>query len=244
MATIPPVELEAINARAEGRARAGMVDIRAFDESIPVTMGAEIIDDNYWLLLDNVSPPPGLPGIPVTFAYPEDVFEKYFIPAIIIRRDDIQTDMQRWHPGATNYRVPAPTAVPVGVTVGGSTRYGFTAYETYFQGEPENIYYTVSVIAKHRQGLGLRREVNTIFKYLLSKFQAYGQVIVTDSVGDVRTYECFREGISMLDDLSEVGARQVGYALSLRVEAELDLADPTMSKAVVTPPCVRVKLNE
>ena len=233
-----------MQARSEGRARSGTVDIRAFDESIPVTMGAEIIEDNYWLRLDNISPPPGLPGIPVTFAYPEDVFEKYFIPAIIVRRDDIQADMQRWHLGATNYRVPAATAVPVGVTIGGATRYGYTAYETYFQGEPESIYYTISVIAKHRQGLGLRREVNAIFKYLLSKFQAYGQVIVTDSVGDVRTYECFREGISMLDDLSEVGARQVGYAISVRVEGELDLADPTVSRAVTSHPVVRVTRKE
>lgn len=228
----PKEELLAIDARLAGRSRTGTVDLRAFDEGVVRTLGGEIINDNYWLRLESVSPPPGLPGIPITFAVPEDVFEKHFIPAIIVRRDDITTDMSRWHPGLEQYGVPAEGALPV--TIGSRT--GFDRMETLSQPEPNDIMYTISILAKHRQGIGTRRELGAVFNHVLRTFMAYSQIVVEDSIGDLRTYETFREGVSVLDDLSEVSARTVGFAVSIRVEAELDLADPKVYRTVTKSP--------
>ena len=86
--------------------------------------------------------------------------------------------------------------------------------------------YTVSILGRHRQGIGSSKETNRILQYVLRFYNAYGSLEVIDDLGDRRTYEVFREGISMLDDLPEVSGRMIGFAVTLRVEAELDITFP------------------
>jgi len=257
---LPPAASEAFARRAAGLDRSGEVDLRAFDEGMVLALGGNVIDKDghvyscgnpnakgdYYIRLASVCPPPGLPGIPITFAYPVDIFAKYYIPAIIVRRDDIVADMFRWQPGATQYTAPGPGAIPVGENEQGTV---FSSKESLPQAEPVDLLYTISILAKHRQGIGTRKEVNAVFKHVLRRFQAYGAIPVIDSVGDIRTYEAYREGITMLDDLSEIGARMVGFAVTVRVEGELDLADPTVIGAetgnapVTSPPQVNFSVD-
>lgn len=232
---------QSLEQRILGLERQGDVFLRPFDEGIVVTLGAKIVDDNYYLTLPSVSTPPGLPGIPVTFAYPEDVFEKHVIPAIIVRRDDISADMQRWHPGKEHWKVPGEGSLQVGSPIPNDPRVSWDRSETKYQSEPVDIMYTISILARHRQGIGLRREVNEILKKVLSVYQVYGRVIVKDSLGDSRTYEAFREGISVLDDLSDVAGRMVGFAVTVRVEAEFDLVAPRTSRTVTALPVLTVE---
>jgi len=261
---MPLAAQAAFDRRQLGRDRTGMVDLRSFDEGMVLAIGGRIAnpagtffeigdkaaEGNYYFNLPNVSPPPGLPGIPITFAYPEDIFEKYYIPAVIVRRDDVVADMARWHPGAQQYKTTGIGAIPLALDLPNGTRVrGFSSKEYLEQAEPVDLLYTVSILAKHRQGIGARSEVNAVFKHVLRIFQAYGQIPVIDSIGDLRTYEAFREGVSMLDDLSEVSARMVGFAVTVRVEAELDLADPvevgaqTNQPAVTKLPSIALKTN-
>jgi hypothetical protein len=65
-------------------------------------------------------------------------------------------------------------------------------------------------------------------------YQPYCEVRIRDSIGDVRGYESFCEGPSHLDEVSEVVERVIGFALTLRVEAELDLNDADTSFAALT----------
>lgn len=241
--TLEPDEFVAsYGRRTHGTERNGSVFIREFDQGIVTTLGATLIEDkdgqgNYYVNIPNVAPPIDKPGIPVVFAFPEDVWDKHFLPSFVVRRDDIVSAMERWHPGEYQYRVPATTAHPVEVTLPGQgVVTNWTEREELVQAEPVDILYTVSVMARHRQGINGRLEANEMFRWVLARFNHYGALLVYDSLGDSRTYEVFREGISNLDGLVDVTGRTIGYAVSLRVEAELDIHAPENHKTVTKLP--------
>ncbi len=248
---ISPVEAQAFKDRRMGRARNGTVDLRSFDEGIVRSMNATLIDPdgtgakaNYWLQVPGVPPAPGKPGVLVTFAYPEDVFEKHFLPAVVVRRDDISAAMQRWHPDGLSYLAPAKGARPITATIPGrGTVTSWDRTEAKRQLEPVDIMYTVSILARHRQGIGGGVEANAILMYILRFYQAAGPLEVLDDLGDTRTYEVFREGISMLDDLPDVAGRIIGFAITLRVEAELDLDGIQEYQTVGRLPTTSLKQN-
>ena len=78
--------------RALGKRPSGVVGLRNFDEGIVTTLRAEVVDGNYYICdpgLYVVDPPPGQPGVPITFAFPDDNYEHWRFPVIVIRRDDI-----------------------------------------------------------------------------------------------------------------------------------------------------------
>lgn len=228
---------DAFDRRRDGRDRNGEVFLREFDEGIVRTMRAKIVDNNYWLVIPGVCDPPGKPGVPVHFAYPEDVFETHVLPAVVVRRDDVAAAMRRWHPGKETYKTEAPGALPVTVTIPGvGPVTSVDRSEVQYQSEPVDIMYTVSILARHRQGIGSAKEANRILQYVLRFYNAYGSLEVLDDLGDRRTYEVFREGISMLDDLPEVSGRMIGFAITLRVEAELDIAFPKEFRKATTVP--------
>jgi len=103
----------ALRERQAGRAPTGTVGLRSFDEGVVLTMGSELTASgkNYFLDIPGVRGRigrDGIPGVPIVFAFPKDVFEKYDFPLIVCRRDDITPAMTRWHPGTLQYRAPAP----------------------------------------------------------------------------------------------------------------------------------------
>jgi hypothetical protein len=218
----------------------GYVGLDNYDEGVVVTLGGTLRQmpgqpqgiENYYIDVQDVSPPPGDPGIPIIFAYPEDTFEKLALPAIVVRRDDIAPDMSRWHPGAQQYRTPAQTSKRAPVSVGGQPTGTLVPdlVEEQAQGEPNDLLYTIVIQARHRAGLAARREANAMLRHTMGKYQVYGTVFVKDSLGDWRSYEAFREGVSMLDDSSEVAGRVIGFAVTIRVVAWLDLVGPTVHR--------------
>lgn len=234
--------------RAQGQSRTGIVSLYNFDRGVITTLKAQLIDDNYFLT--NVLPveaPTGLPGIPIVFAFPEDLFERYKLPVVVIRRDDISPAMNRWHPGMDQYRTPAKTAKLRTAVIGnpGVERQvsDFDRYESLAQAVPFDITYTISILARHRgygpgvqtpTGLGSpRNQVNRLLDYVLRIYQPFSQVRVEDSLGDTRGYEAFMEAVSHLDEMSEVGDRVLGFAVTLRVEAEMDVNEPLEATTVM-----------
>lgn len=214
--------------RVEGRARSGTVGLRAFDEGVVRTMrpvlveAAEGVGGNYFLQIPGMNNAPGEPGVPIIFSFPEDMHEKFKIPAITVMREDMAPAMQRWHPGSLQYRAPAAGALPV--VVGAQT--GFNRYEELQQAVPFDITYALVLYARNRvQG-------NYLLDYVMRIYPPYCNVKVQDSLGDYRLYSAWTEGIGMLDDVPEVGDRVIAFAVTLRVEAELDLNDPVTYAAV------------
>lgn len=243
---------DAFNRRLNGLDRTGTVGIRDFDLGVVTTLGAVEHDDpsagpvgTFIPEIAGVCPPDGLPGVPVIFAFPEDVISNVKSPMIIVRRDDISPAMERWQPGGYQYRTAGLGAVPFIANLGGTEVEGFDRAEQLAQAIPFDIMYTISVKARFRgatsDGFSNRSALASLLHHVLRIYPPYGKINVIDSIGDLRGYEAFNEGLSNLDVANEVQDRELGYAITLRVEAELDLKDPVTLKTVKHPLTVRTK---
>lgn len=220
----------ALRARTEGRDRTGTVTVRDFDQGVIETLGAVVVGNSYFILgLSDLDPPPGMPGVPVVFSHPEEVLQTHRMPVIEVRRDDINPAMQRWHPGMGTYRTPVTGAIGIGSPYPNDPRRAWNRYEQAQQSTPFDILYTINIQARQRQYMAA---ANKILAYVLGIYQPYSAVYIKDSVGDRRSYEAFLEAVAPLDNVPEVAERVIGFALSLRVEAELDINAPTTHTAV------------
>lgn len=250
---------QALRDRIEGRARTGTVDLRSFDQGVVTTLGATLETvtfpngqqaSNYFLNIPLVRGRvgrPGLPGVPIIFAFPEDVLEKFDYPLISIRRDDIAPTMNRWHPGTLQYRAPAVTAQETTVDSNpgnpdAPALVNWDKVEQLQQAAPYDITYTISILARNRGGMGQTNQANAILKAVLRVFQPYSYLYLNDSIGDGRTYDCFQESISHLDEVPEVADRVIGFAVTIRIEGELDLLDPEEHNTVTSLPTITTEV--
>lgn len=237
--------------RVHGLEANGLVTIEDFDRGIVETLGATVHvvpgmrnPRAYYWVLPNVKPPPGMPGLPVIFAPAEDTFERFKIPYVKITPSGLTPAMQRWHPGALQYRAPAKGAREV--TVNGQT--GFDRMEQRAQAHPFDLEYSILLAAKRRslpnaaasgpralppQPIVEGGSANALLHAILGPYSAYCGVNVQDSAGDWRTYSAFQSGLNPADEVNEVGDRVIGYTMTLRVEGELDV-DPEEVHPTVT----------
>lgn len=109
------------------------------------------------------------------------------------------------------------------------------------QAIPYDIMYQISVRARFRGAPGNRNQVNALFGHVMRVFPPYSKIDVVDSIGDLRGYEAFNEGISNIDVIAEVQDRTLGMALTIRVEGELDLKDPQTVPTVRRVPVLNTK---
>jgi len=222
---------------SESDGRTGQVFLEDFDIGCVESVGAEIIEieldgefaPEYAIRFDGVTGPienpPGYSGmVPVIMQEPEDVFQKGYLPHVVISRSDITPDLIRWFPGGHEYRIPASPAVMVTSPTTGAT--GPSLVEIKPWTLPFNIQYDLHLRAKRRF------DVDRMFRQVVKRLGGfpYGQVFVKDSEGDLRGYHAFLETVSKLDEVVEIGDRTLGHTLSVRVEAELDFADPHLVK--------------
>lgn len=229
----PEDEVRALRERAYGLANPGIVTIRDFHQGVVTTLGAKQLpwrgrdapnNPHYFLTIPGIDvSSANLPGIPISYSYPEDIFEKYAIPLVMIRFDGFEPAMQRWHPGMETFRIPAPGANLV--TVEGQSR--FTRYIRQQQAPPYDFNYTVVIEARHR-GIpgGQKNQALLILQYILSIYQPYTYIEVLDSVGDTRRYYAEASSITPEDEIFDVADRTIGFSFPLRVEGELDLRQP------------------
>jgi hypothetical protein len=110
-------------------------------------------------------------------------------------------------------------------------------YEEQQQAVPFDLTYTLQVEARYHAHL--LNQANSLLKYILRVYTPYCRVLVLDSLKDVRSYDAFMEGVSNLDEALDVSERKFGFAVTLRVKAELDLADPEVHRAVTSLPTIR-----
>lgn len=218
--------------RAAGLMPNGEVHLRDFDQGVVETLGGQVVDSNYYLLsVPGVTAPPGLPGVPINFSFPEDTDDAYVFPQIVVTRDDISPATSRIHPGAKQYRAPAPGALPVQVTWGSRTAHGFNRMQEQVAAIPYDISYTLSVLG-YRRGAPARQNGNSLLEYALSRYQPYSAVEVYDSVGERRVYFATVDAASSLDEAVVVGERVIGWTIPITVEAELDLNTPLIYATV------------
>jgi hypothetical protein len=201
--------------------RTGVVFIRDFDTGVIETLGAEIrtaeLDGvsrrSYYMDIIGVGT-----DVPIIFVTPEVIMEKYYLPSIVVRREEPSFAANRWHSISMAYEM----GVGSDVVVNGVT--GKPYKESKVPAYPFDITYTLEGLTR------LRSQSVALLNVILRKYRPYGKVAVKDSLDEVRTYEAFMEGISSLDELVDAGERMSGFAVSVRVIGELDLADPETIK--------------
>jgi hypothetical protein len=227
---------DTLRRRQEGLDRNGDVGIRDFDKGVITTLGATLYTDgDYYLKVDGMAWAPGDPGVQVLTSFPEDTYEKTRYPLVVVRREDIGPAMTRWHPGSMKYHAPALGALPVTVFKGlPYEKSGFSKMEEQPMSVPFDITYTVAVYARHRGGPAQKHQANLLLQHAMKVYQPYSVVRVTDSIGDVRSYEVFMEGVANLDAIPGTVDRIIGQGLNLRIEAELDLNDPETRRIVTS----------
>jgi hypothetical protein len=85
--------------------------------------------------------------------------------------------------------------------------------------EAYNITYTIDMIARYRT------DANALLRTILPRYKQQKAVIVQDSKGDFNEYTAFLESIDQLDEVLGVTLKHHGWSLTIRVIAELDLAE-------------------
>lgn len=234
--------------RRRGVADPGRVFLRNFDEGVILTLGAELatthpsgVTAHYTLNLPDVGAAPGSSGIQVLFGFPEDGYEKMRLPLIVVTRQDLEPAPQRWHSvGAMQARYPSSTAQPVQVQTPQGVIQGHDTMVDLPQAFPYDINYTITCLSRRRGGGNRSGEsysklaVNEILQHLMKKFPPYGVVWLKDSLNEWRQYDAMASTVGSEDEVAGVTDRTVGFSFSLRVEGELDITDPTVSKVALT----------
>lgn len=207
----------------------GDVFLRNFDQGVIETLGAENDPNAFVMVNGQRIPDPCFKldvngtEVPVYFSQPEPVFKKKVFPFITVNRDDVTPVMSRWHgPGQLEHKVGASGVVvlPNGVSGYGSSSLKFQAY-------PYDISYTISCWDRYEAS------VQPILAKVLRALPPIGRIMVKDSLNLSRSYEYYSEGsIANLQEVIDAATRARGYAITIRVEAELDLLDRITTNAV------------
>lgn len=206
----------------------GFVSVSNFDAGIFLSMGSLPAQDPehpcYSLSVPGFPPDNSTQNVDVYFAQPEAIFKRKKYPFITVNRDDFAPAMHRWHSvGQLEYKVPVGTPLEINGVSGSSTM------GSKIQAFPYDFTYTISCFNRYET------TVQPILAKLLKLWPPTGKLYLIDSLGLPRTYEAYMESpIVNLSELIDTVNRVRGYAITIRVEGELDLVDAPVSIDTVT----------
>jgi len=212
--------------------RTGHVDLIDYDLAVLKHTGA-IFDDeqNEWYLPldyyieDPAKGPVRIERALVVYKRPEPTQVQHEVPQIAIIRDDVDPDTSRLYSPTVQYRLPAEGSTPVLAPCGlsGESTLGYDSYETKDKEQPYNITYTLESWSRYRV------PAQMLLQMMMKRFPLRGTMVVraTEEAGrnvvNDRTYLFFQEGIADLTEINSMVERIPGFALTIRVEAELTL---------------------
>lgn len=206
--------------------RTGTVFLEHFDVGVATTLGGELVNvvldgeqvQAYAVRIDGVVGPGEHKGlVPIIIAEPDEAYESARLPEILISRSSAIPQMNRWFPGGHEYQVPASNAQQV---VGPNGQLMPNRVEKKWWTYPFEIVYDIQLRARQRV------DADRMFRHVGARLWAYGQVFLVDSEGDERGYYAFVDSNDALSELADVADRLQGHIISLRVEGELDFAEP------------------
>ena len=209
--------------------KTGQVFVRNFDQGVVETLGGSVqslpdgsIKGNrrgYYITIPTSSPM----LVPIIFNNPEQIYESKIYPSFLVARESIEPALNRWQ-SVKQLEYMAGVSGTEEVISGVS---GFAQLESKVQAWPFDMFYTISCFAKNEH------ESMPMLKTILRVFKTYSRINLIDSLGDSRSYTAFAEsGVQDISEYSDVADRVKAYAVSIRVEAELDLDDPVISSTV------------
>jgi hypothetical protein len=224
----------------------GSVTLKDFDRGVILSLGAELISfeidgatrQAYAIDVGGLvtTVPYYAPKVPVFFSTPEDVFQPYKLPCVVIRRNDLTPAYDR-APYYGYQRVPAPDAKLVRLNYGGKIIEGYDKYVTRVLPTPFNISYDVQVYAR-TQNTG----ITLLTRILQSCRPPFFSVEVFDSLNERRLYDAGEVAVSSASELADIADRTISWTISFDVRGELDLeAQKTEDSIVTTIPEINVQ---
>ena len=168
--------------------------LRSYDKGVFETLGASLqnydVDGesrtvyarNIQGVATNI---PGMNGnVPFFFAMPEDVYQSFVLPCVLIRRTSMASAFER-SPWYGYDRVPEVNANPIVVTKpNGEEIQGFDAYAEKLHSTPINIGYDVQIYARTQSDFLIIFQ--TIMMTMRPPFFTFGAI---DSGGKLRLYD-------------------------------------------------------
>lgn len=155
-------------------------------------------------------------AIPVLFQNPEDVFQEYTVPCVVIKRSSLRPAFDR-HPWVGVVAAKA-AGDAVTVEVGDSTVQGTTKSKFQPRPDPYDISYDVEIKGR------LQADTLRMLSYAQRRYRApWFRYKVIDSKGDIRYYDAGEISISQTSELAGLADRVISWTISFVVRAELDL---------------------
>ena len=172
-------------------------------------------------LPEELRPVPTFPTgtVPVFFVHPEEVFQPWVVPCVVIRRSDLTPNFDRapWYGYQDQPAMGAPTTA---VKINGEWVVGPTKRVLKQNPSPFDIGYEVQTYAR------LQFDELKLLRCVMKTMRPpWFSVYVTDTVGCVRAYDAGPMNISDLSELADVADRTLAHSISFDVRAELDLSD-------------------
>jgi len=162
------------------------------------------------------------PLVPCRFVMPEQSIAQYIVPMVVIRRGTPAFAARRWHPFAVAYRKASSGAVSKTI----NDVSGFDSYAERLAPYPFDIPYSIQLLARY--------ETDALLMLLQCLRYVDPRGWVKVKLGEeTRTYDAFLEGIDDISELSDVAGRIRGYAMSVRILAEIDTFNDFVSKSVL-----------
>ena len=167
--------------------------------------------------------------IPVVFDTPEDIYNRYLLPGIRVKRNEsIDNDDSRRFGWLAGFKYRAPSDNGQDVTVG--EQCGRTHYVQREHAEPVFITYDIEVRARYE------REAQIMRKFVRRHLKHEMFLEVRDDMDETSWYTIFREGDSSTDEFISSLNRFHGYMLTYRVEAEIDDYEEQEFRALTSTP--------
>lgn len=145
---------------------------------------------------------------------PEPTQIEWDLPLLAFINDDIAPDAGRLlGEGTVGYRLPAEGATPVSI----QGMIGYNLYETKGQERPYDLVYTVEAWSRYRSVSKM------LLGEILRRFPIRGNLTLVDGNGIERTYLVTQEAVADLTEVASMVDRVCGYAVTIRIEAEVTL---------------------
>ena len=222
-----------------GLARVGFKD---FDKGLVVTLKSTLVEfvvkgggtrkvyaKRILGVATNVSGYNGL--VPIYFAYPEDVYQRFRLPCIVVRRTGYTPafDRQPWY-GSRRSRLDTSTAkTAVNPNYPDKYKQGYDSYGRQWGAKPFNIAYDVQLMAR-RENTGLIM-LTDMLSICTPPFFTVG---VTDSAGDVREYDAGEVNVSPMLEIADIADRMIAWTISFEVRGEIDLVPEVQETDIIT----------
>lgn len=204
------------------------ITLRAYDLGLFETLGAVLYDYTvdgetrkvFARSIPGVSTNiPGLSGaVPFFFAMPEDVYQAFVLPCVLLRRTSLTPAFER-APWYGYERAPDVTANPITITKpDGSTITGYDKYAEKAVSTPFNIGYDVQIMARTQSDFLMIFQ--TLMMTMRPPFFTFGAI---DSLGELRLYDAGAVSVSDSSEITSIVDRTISATVSFEVQGEIDL---------------------